>query len=270
MCNRTMLATCVVIMATTAYGGPTDPADAADPAAVTDAAEATRIVALEVVGKVQFRPTSDDPWQELEEGMVLPEGSEVRTGLRSKARLRMGANAEVTLDRLGILNIADPHIEPGNVLMTRLGTRYGRVHFDVKHVGFENDFQIASPGSALAVRGTKGTMESYAQLPEVHGHERNRVDAIHMMMRHHESFLSADDAIDARFRRPEVYAAAQRNMLTTPADPNAAGQADPQQIQPPSIRRLVNVGDAIESLHSNERFDDAQRRFVLSNSPGGG
>jgi hypothetical protein len=135
-------------------------------------------------------------------------------------------------------------------------------------VGFENDFQIASPGSALAVRGTIGTLESYAHLPAVDGHEHNRVDAIHLRMRHHESFLSGADSIAGRFRRPTDYAAAKRNMMTTRIAPVVDAHLNAQRLLTPSVRRLVNVDDAIESLHGNERFDDAQRRFLQTNSPG--
>ncbi len=68
MCNRTMLATCVVIMAATAYGSPTDPSGPAD------AADANRVNATDMMMEQdESFPIADDAVDIRQRRLVLSE-----------------------------------------------------------------------------------------------------------------------------------------------------------------------------------------------------
>ena len=130
-------------------------------AAKAPAAEALSIVAKKIVGRVQYRQAPEAKWQPLAEGTQLTIDSDIRTGLRSKAIFSIGTNAEVTLDRLGVMTIAELARPQKNVVRARVGSKYGRVQFDVKKRDFRNDFVVSSPGSVLALRGTDGSQQTY-------------------------------------------------------------------------------------------------------------
>jgi hypothetical protein len=122
------------------------------------------VKALEVTGRVLSRQNSDADWQSVAEGDVLPIGSTIRTMLRSEVRLQLGPENTVLLDELGTISLVKLAADQ-NVLRTRILKKYGRLEFNVeKDVPFQNDFQMATPGSVLAVRGTKGSHSQYDRL----------------------------------------------------------------------------------------------------------
>ncbi|MFW6060359.1 MAG: FecR domain-containing protein [Phycisphaeraceae bacterium] len=146
---------------------PEAPPEAA-PEADAEAGAEVSITVLEVEGRVFHRDDAEADWQPLAEGDELSIGTVVRTMLRSMARLQMGPDTTVVLDQLGTIALKDFAVEQG-VLHTHILKKYGRVRFDVGTDGpFDNDFQIATPGSVLAVRGTSGSHSEYDRL-EVHG-----------------------------------------------------------------------------------------------------
>jgi hypothetical protein len=74
-------------------GAPTEGSSSAAPAGA-----ALSATVIDVGGKVQWRPTAEAAWQPANVNDVLPTGSEVRTGLRSHAALRIGPNATALID----------------------------------------------------------------------------------------------------------------------------------------------------------------------------
>jgi hypothetical protein len=145
---------------------PRDTAPNAQPAKAEAPAEQTgvEVKALDVTGRVLWRKNADADWQPLAEGDVIPVGASLRTMLRAEVRLQMGPDNTVTLDQLGTISLLEFAAEQ-DVLRTHLLKKYGRLEFDVESDGpFKNDFQLATPGSVLAVRGTRGTHTQYDRL----------------------------------------------------------------------------------------------------------
>ncbi len=134
------------------------------------AAEDLKVKVLEVQGKVLYRTDPDAEWAALEKGDTIPVGATVRTMLRAKARFQMGPDTTVELDQLGTMSLLK-FAKEENVLHSHIMKKYGRIEFDVAKDGaFKNDFQIASPGSVLAVRGTEGVHAQWDRL-RVEGQE---------------------------------------------------------------------------------------------------
>jgi hypothetical protein len=107
-----------------------------------------------IEGIVQVRQNEDAPWQKATVGMKLSEGAEFRTGPRSAVRFEIPPDQTITLDRLGTVKLIEA-IQNQQTIKTDLGMKYGRVRYDVEAAGLAHDSNIHSPGSALAVRGTR-------------------------------------------------------------------------------------------------------------------
>jgi len=65
-----------------------------------------------------------------------------------------------------------------NTVRTLIGMEHGKIDFDVRRVGFTNDFRIASPTDVVAVKGTIGTCQTFGGPMDISGHRRNGTDAI--------------------------------------------------------------------------------------------
>src|SRR5437764_542170 len=115
-----------------------------------------------VEGIVQVRQNEDAPWQKAAVGMKVSEGAEFRTGPRSAVRFEIPPDQTITLDRLGTVKLIEA-IQKQQTVKTDLGMKYGRVRYDVEAAGLADDSNIHSPGSALAVRGTRVSL--YDQPP---------------------------------------------------------------------------------------------------------
>lgn len=92
-------------------------------------------------------------WREAEVGMQISTGSTISTGFQSSAVLQAGeASLEVKpLTRMRV----DELVTRGGVQNTDLFLRVGRVRAEVRSAeGLRHDFQLRSPVSTAAVRGT--------------------------------------------------------------------------------------------------------------------
>jgi hypothetical protein len=107
-----------------------------------------------IEGTVQARPTPDQKWERVKVGQTFPEGTELRTSMKSAVRFSIGDNQIITLDRLGTVQILRANFENGK-FVTDLGMKYGRTRYDIEGAGREYDAKVHSPNSVLAVRGTK-------------------------------------------------------------------------------------------------------------------
>jgi hypothetical protein len=108
---------------------------------------------IEVRGSVRWRAVEDDPFKTLELNDIVAPGAEIRTALRSGAKLRIGHNATVDIHSVSRIVIPEM-IQQGDTLRTRAVVRRGRADFKVDKVGLVNDFQVITPSTTLAVRGT--------------------------------------------------------------------------------------------------------------------
>lgn len=106
-----------------------------------------------IEGNVQVRKAGEQTWQRAIVGMVVDEGAEFRTGLKSAVRLTIPPDQTVTLDRLGTVQILKANFENGKIF-TDLGMKYGRTRYNIESVEHEHEGQVRSPSSVLAIRGT--------------------------------------------------------------------------------------------------------------------
>jgi hypothetical protein len=67
--------------------------------------------------------------------------------------LRIGKNATILVDAGTTFQLPNM-VQDGQTLRTLASVKSGRVDFKVDHVGFTNDFQVVTPQTTLAVRGT--------------------------------------------------------------------------------------------------------------------
>jgi hypothetical protein len=143
-----------------------------------DPARDLQAIFLEVDGKVRWRADERAEWKEARVNDLISEGAEVRTGLRSRAALRVGRNATILVDAGTSFQI--PQLEQeGQTLRTIASVKSGRVDFKVDKVGFANDFKVTTPQTTLSVRGTGfGVNTGPLNGSEIVGARTNMINAI--------------------------------------------------------------------------------------------
>jgi len=119
-----------------------------------------------VEGKVQVRMAEGQPWQDAKVGMMVDEGAEFRTGIKSAVRIEIPGGHTISLDRLGTMKLLDA-VKSGNTIKTDVGMKYGRVRYDIEAAGEEHDSTIHSPGGTLAIRGTEVSLFDCPGFPAV-------------------------------------------------------------------------------------------------------
>ncbi len=161
-------------------GGPSGVAPATAPSSVAPAGVELSARVIDLGGKVQWRPTADAAWQPANLNDVIPSGSEVRTGLRSHAALRIGPNATALIDAGTVFQLPSA-VRDGDVLRTTVAVKSGRADFKVDKVGLTNDFKVVTPSTTLAVRGTSFAIATGAlKQVEVVGARTNTMRAIEL------------------------------------------------------------------------------------------
>jgi hypothetical protein len=155
-------------------------ARAQDAASPTPQAEpkSLQAIVIDVEGKARWRPTADGAWRDAKVNDLLDPGAEVRTGLRSRLTMRVGRNATVLVDSGTAMELPRVAMD-GDTLRTTAMVRSGRVDFKVDKVGYANDFQVVTPQTTLAVRGTGFSLSTGPLLgAEVTGARTNVINAI--------------------------------------------------------------------------------------------
>ena len=133
---------------------------------------------MEVQGKVRWRAGEQSPWKEAAVNDLVDAGAEIRTGLKSRATLRVGKNATVLVDA-GTSFQLPQIVQDGETLRTLATVKTGRVDFKVDKVGFSNDFKVITPQTTLSVRGTGfGVNSGPLNGVEVTGARTNTINAI--------------------------------------------------------------------------------------------
>jgi hypothetical protein len=135
-------------------------AQASAPATTSQGSFNARITAIK--GAAQVRSGPDAQWEPAKVGMVLEEGAELRTNVKSAVQFVIPPDQTITLDRLGVLQILRSTFENGKIV-TDLGMKYGRTHYDIDAQGVQHDAKVHSPSAVLAIRGTQVIM--YDQPP---------------------------------------------------------------------------------------------------------
>ncbi len=107
----------------------------------------------EVNGKVEIRPASGGAWQAAEVGMTVDEQTMISTGFNSSAELQMGAST-VSVEQLTRM-VFEEIVERSDSVETRMNLSVGKMSAQVRSSdGRAQDFQVRSPISTAAVRGT--------------------------------------------------------------------------------------------------------------------
>jgi hypothetical protein len=123
----------------------------------TKSQQKLRALVIDVKGRAQWRPSEQESWKNAKVNDILEPGADIRTGLRSSVALRVGKNATVLVDRATRLSLP-VILQDGQTLRTRAAVRRGRADFKVDSkvelIGLVNDFEVLTPTTTLAVRGT--------------------------------------------------------------------------------------------------------------------
>jgi hypothetical protein len=145
------------------------------------AIKSLQAIFMDVAGKVRWRPSADAEWRDAKVNDIVEAGTEIRTGLRSRATVRVGRNATVLVDSGTTFEVPEV-VEEGAQLRTTASVRTGRVDFKVDKLdGFANDFKVVTPQTTLAVRGTGFSLATGAlQGFEITGARTNMMNAIEL------------------------------------------------------------------------------------------
>jgi hypothetical protein len=110
-------------------------------------------VVMEVKGAAEWRADDKAAWKAADIDDLLEPGAQIRTGRSSSLALRVGHNSTVLVSALTRIDLPSM-VQDGAVLRTRAGVVRGRADFKVDQVGLTNDFEVITPSTTLAVRGT--------------------------------------------------------------------------------------------------------------------
>jgi len=115
------------------------------------------IVISSFEGLVEIQLPGSSSWEKPEMGATLPPESKISTGFHSKALLLINNASEVTVRALTRLKVEEVMGQnyTGNQ-HTKLFMNSGRIDADIKrNEGSIHDFQVRTPVSTAAVRGTR-------------------------------------------------------------------------------------------------------------------
>jgi len=114
-----------------------------------------------VTGKVQI--LENGAWKEAQAGMFVSAGSEIQTGLKSRAILKFGNGSEMKINAGTLVSLAD-YREGGFGTETNVDLKMGKITAAVaRHEKAKNHFNVRTPTVVAAVRGT---IEKIAYTPE--------------------------------------------------------------------------------------------------------
>jgi hypothetical protein len=109
-------------------------------------------VVVEVSGKVEVKPPGE-AWLTAAAGMTIEPGAVISTGFRSQALLEVGEST-LQVKQLTRMQLEEL-VQREGLQTTQLFLRVGKIRADVKTAeGLRHDFQLRSPVSTAAVRGT--------------------------------------------------------------------------------------------------------------------
>ncbi len=196
---------------------------------------------MEVQGKVRWRASEREAWREAAVNDLFSAGAEVRTGLRSRATVRLGQNASVLVDSGTTFQVPSV-VREGETLRTMAAVKTGRVDFKVDRIeGFANDFKVVTPQTTLSVRGTGFAVNSgVLNGVEITGARTNMINAIEIryVAGNLQYFLSGDGKSTSSEKDPVKNA-----WMSTLGPPQVVGTiVDGSQLQQAAAQG--NVGNA--------------------------
>lgn len=155
-------------------------AKAVDPAANAGTKPLQAVVIAAEGANCRWRPGPNEEYRPAKVDDVLSPGAEIDVGVRSKMAVRVGKNSTILIDRMTRLVLPEI-LEEGETLRTRAVLVRGKADFKVDQVGLNNDFQVVTPSTTLAVKGTGfGVSHTAWRGTEVEGVNTNLVNAIEL------------------------------------------------------------------------------------------
>lgn len=148
-------------------------------AAPPDESGSVEVRILSVEGDAGWKfPGGDQEWKQLEEGEVLPQGTEVFTGFDGRVRLGVYKDgklvAEIEIDHLSLVTINrflwdEEAVEAMWSELRGLGFEIenGEIKLDIKTRDYNSDSTITAPSSTHAVRGTILSVATNGRLDQV-------------------------------------------------------------------------------------------------------
>jgi hypothetical protein len=148
---------CVLIGASFSPGQTTQPAPVqTKPAAGT----VLSAEVVEIVGTVQHKRIEETAWQQTKVGQVLSPGMEVRTGIGSKAQVKLHETALLQINNMTRIAITEL-LRLKDLDKMRINISYGQVIGGILQEKVRSDFQIISPTAVLTREGTWGFEFTY-------------------------------------------------------------------------------------------------------------
>lgn len=192
---------------------------------------------MNVKGRAQWRPSDKAPWKDAKVNDLLNPGAQIQTASRSSITLRAGLNATIIVHRSTRMDLAQI-LQEEAVLRTRAAVRRGRVDFKVDQVGLTNDFEVLTPTTTLAVRGT-GFAVTWGALEGV---EIDALDA------------NAIHAIEVRYLRTNLSYYLSGGGATRENQPDPVEVALDKTVSRP-IPGGLSEGELFAELQSERRVD---------------
>jgi hypothetical protein len=143
-----------------------------------------------VDGKVEIRPAGGGAWSAAEVGMEIDNDTVISTGFNASATIDVG-DSSVSVEQLTRM-VFEEIVQRSDAVETRLNLNVGRMSARVRSSdGRSQDFQVRSPVSTAAVRGTDfefdgvelvvqegevAFMNNYGQQRRVRGGEKSSTD----------------------------------------------------------------------------------------------
>ena len=119
--------------------------------------EKLQVTVLSVTGQAEkLLSGQGQEWTALKAGEKLDELTIIRTSLRTKVVLKFADRGQTVVGSGTQLGIGEFRKTKGNLVVTRLGLKYGRLSVAVDSSRAPNDYAIVTPVATLSVRGTKG------------------------------------------------------------------------------------------------------------------
>lgn len=132
--------------------------------AIDDVYEA---VVLSVSGRVSYALVDEEgvpgAWQPAQAGDRLPQGTQIRTMLRSRVTLALGDDTIVLIERATLASI-DEFFRTADTKNIRLGLGHGAIRAGVAETTLRSDMVIATPTATLSKRGTMGFRIEYERV----------------------------------------------------------------------------------------------------------
>jgi hypothetical protein len=113
-----------------------------------------QVTVVSVQGTVEVKLTPEADWQPAQQGMKLPVGATICTGVMSRVDLDFEGHAVVIIRHPSIVRV-DRFLVSDQAVETRLHLKVGSVRAGVVKEQIASDFKITTPTVTLSTRGTE-------------------------------------------------------------------------------------------------------------------